>query len=146
LDGPNVFGDLPNEAAADSFLLPFAQLARVAYHAALSAAQRNVNDGGLPSHPGRKCADGVNRFIGMEADAALGGASRVAVLHAEPLEHLYFSIVHADRDAEMVFAHWDAQKFPSAAVQPKFFCNAVKLVLGHFKRVKGRISHKVSPQ
>jgi hypothetical protein len=47
----------------------------------------------------------------VEADAALIGAAGIIVLDTEAFENADRSIIHAHRDAEMIFAHWPAQNF-----------------------------------
>ena len=102
--GTDVLGDLAHPAAADAFLLARREVVRVADHAALGAAERDVDDGALPRHPHREGADRVDRLLRVEADAALARAARVVVLNAEAAEDLDLPVVHADRDREPVFA------------------------------------------
>ena len=53
----------------------------------------------------------------VEADAALIGAAGVVVLDAVALEDSQRAIVHADGDAEGIFAHRPAQDFGDARVE-----------------------------
>ena len=65
-----------------------AEVVRIADHAALAAAERDVHDGALPGHPHREGPDRVERLLRVEADPALARAPGVVVLHAEAPEDL----------------------------------------------------------
>jgi len=86
----------PDPAPAELFLLTGAEVVRVADDAALAAAERDVDDGALPGHPHGQSPDGVDRLLGVEADAALAGAAGVVMLAAEAAEHADAAVVHAD--------------------------------------------------
>ena len=70
---------------------------RVADHAALAAAERQLRDRALPRHPRRQRRHFVERDVGVIADAALGRAERDVVLHAVAGEDLDLAVVHLDR-------------------------------------------------
>ncbi len=145
LQGADVAGDLADPAAADLFLLTVGELAGVADHAALAAAQGDVNHGGLPGHPGGQGAHGVDGLVGVEADAALRGAAGIAVLHAEALEHLDGPVVHAHGDVEVELPGGGAQEVAATLVQAQLLGHGIELLLGHFERVEGFLGHKATP-
>ena len=96
----DVLPHLPDPAAAQAFLLIDGKRGGVHDHAALAAAQRDIGHGALPGHPHREAAHGVEGLSRVEAYAALVGAARVVMLHAEAGEDFQRAIVHAHRDAE----------------------------------------------
>ena len=59
----------------------------IADHAALRAAERNVDHRALPGHPGRQRAHFVERHVGRVADAAFARAARDRMLHAIAREY-----------------------------------------------------------
>jgi len=91
--------------AAQALQFAAGQFLRVAHHAALPAAKRQVQQGALPGHPGCQGTHGVDSLIGVETDAALGGAFRVVVLDAEGLEDPDGAVIHAYGDMDVHFAH-----------------------------------------
>ncbi len=135
-----VFADEVRDAAhvapAQPLEFRHRQALGVADDAALAAAQRDVDDGGLPGHPGRQRPDGVDGLIGMEADAALGRAAGVVVLHAEALEGLVGAVVHLDGDAEMHLTHGHAQECVHGRREAQQFGRFVKLVLSDLKGIE----------
>ena len=86
--GTDVARHLPHPPAADLLLLPLAQVVRITDHAALGAAEGDVHHGALPGHPHGQRANGVERLLGVEANAALARAAGIVVLHAEAAEDL----------------------------------------------------------
>ena len=71
---------------------------RIADHAALGAAERNVHHRAFPGHPRCQRAHFVQRHVGREADAALGRPARQRMLHPVAGEHLDASIVQLHRN------------------------------------------------
>ena len=132
----DVAGELADPAAADLLLLAQAQVVRVADHAALAAAQRDVHHGALPGHPHGQRADRVDGLLRVEADAALARAAGVVVLDAEAAEDLDRAVVHAHRDAEVVLAHRPAQELARAGVEVQELGDLVELGLGHLEGVE----------
>ncbi len=112
--GTDVLPHHIHPAAADPFLFIGRERGRVADHAALAAAERDVGHGAFPGHPGRQGAHGVEGLRRVEADAALIGAARIVVLHTKTLEDADGAVVHADGDAEGIFPHRPAQNFTDA--------------------------------
>ena len=145
LQGADQLGDLAHPAAADLLLLAVGELAGIADHAALAAAQGDVDHGRLPGHPGGQGPHGVDGLMGVEADAALRGAAGVAVLDAEAAEDLHRAVVHADGDGEVEFADGVAQQVAGALVEAELLGDAVELLLCHFKRIEGLLSHNSTP-
>jgi hypothetical protein len=96
-------GDGPDPAPAEPFLLPLAEVVGITDNTALAPSEGDVHDGAFPGHPHGQCADRIDRLLGMKADTALAGAAGVVMLAAEPAEDAHTPVVHADRDAEMVF-------------------------------------------
>ena len=79
--------DLGDVAAGDALELTVGHLQRIARDAALGAAERDVDDGALPGHPGGQRLAVVEIDVGVVADAALAGAARVVVDDPIALEH-----------------------------------------------------------
>ena len=102
----------------------------------LRAAERDVDDRALPRHPHRERADRVDALLRVEADAALGRAARVVVLHAEAAEHLDLAVVHVDGNLKLVLAQRLAQQVAGAAIQIEQRRDVVELVLRHLERVE----------
>ena len=83
-------------AARDALELTLRQLARIADHAALAAAERHVDDGALPRHPRGQRGDLIEGHAGMVADTALGRSQRDVVLDTVAREHLDLAVVALD--------------------------------------------------
>jgi hypothetical protein len=130
--------NLTDPPAADLFGLVRAELVGIAHHAALAAAEGDVDDGAFPGHPHRQGADGVGHLHRMKADAALAGAARVVVLHAETAEDAARAVVHADGDGEVVFAQGRAEQIAGRPVEAERVGDAVELPLGGEECVVGR--------
>ena len=111
---------------------------------ALAAAERDVDDGALPRHPHGQGAHGIDRLLRVEADAALGRAARVVVLHAEALENLDVPIVHADGDEELELALRVAQQVARALVEIEQVRDLVELSLRHLERVEALRRHAMN--
>ena len=86
-------------AAGQPFQLAHRQLFRVAGHAALAAAEGNVDDGALPRHPRGQRLHLIHRDIGVVTDAALGRPAHRAVLYAVAFKPDDLPAVHPDRHA-----------------------------------------------
>ena len=74
-------------------------------NAALAAAERDINHGAFPGHPGRQCADGVDCLFRMETDVALGGTTGIIVLDAESFKYLGRTVVLFYRREKVRFPH-----------------------------------------
>ena len=92
--------DARRVAAREPLELAGAHLERIADHAALRAAERQVHDGALPRHPRRERLHFLERHLHVEADAALGRPARRVVQHAVAGEHLDLAVVHHHRDRD----------------------------------------------
>src|SRR4051794_12237820 len=79
---PNQVPDLPHIAARKALELAGAHLLRVADHATLATAERNIDERRFPGHPRRQGADGIDRLLWMEPDTSLAGPASVVVLNA----------------------------------------------------------------
>ena len=90
---------------------------RIADHAALGAAERNVDHRALPGHPGGQRAHFVQRHVGRVADAALGRAARDGMLHAIAGEDFEPAVVELHRDVNGDFLGGRAQHLAHAVVQ-----------------------------
>ena len=86
-----------------------AQRARIDRHAALRAAERDVDEGALPGHPHRERPHLVEVGRRVEADAALGRSARHVVLHAVAGEDADRPVVHRHREVGGPFALGKAQ-------------------------------------
>src|SRR3989339_306793 len=133
--------DLVDVGPAQPLLFTLGHLLGVADHAALPAAQRQVEQGTLPGHPGGQRADGVYGLIGMETDSTLAGSLGVVVLDAESLEYLYRSVVHADRNRNVEFARGHPQDRLNTGIQMEYLCALVELPLCYCKRIN--LGHKL---
>ena len=75
-------------ATREAFFFVVGKLLRVARYAALASAKRDIDDGALPRHPRGEGSHGVQRFVGVPAEAALAGAAGIVVLDAVAVEDL----------------------------------------------------------
>ena len=108
--------DLRDVAAGDALELAVGHLQRIARHAALGAAERNVDDGALPGHPGRQRLAVVEIDVRVVADAAFARAARVVVHDAVALEHPQVPVVHHDRHRDDDLAARVAQRLERVRV------------------------------
>ena len=83
--GPMIAFELRGEPAGQRLELLRAHRARIAGHAALGAAERDVDERALPGHPHRQRADVVEVGLGMESQPALGRPAGDVVLDAVAL-------------------------------------------------------------
>ena len=81
---------------------PSRKQVRIADHAAFAAAERNVDHGAFPGHPGSQRAHFVQRHVGRKADAALGGAARDGMLHAIAGEDFEPAVVELHRNVTVI--------------------------------------------
>jgi hypothetical protein len=137
----DVVGQDPDPAAAEPFLLARAEVVRVADDAALAAAEGDVHDGTLPGHPHGQGPDGVDRLLGVEADASFAGPAGVVVLATEALEDADAAVVHADGDGEMVLPQRLPQEVPGGLVELEKVGHRVELLLGHLEGVEPFYGH-----
>jgi hypothetical protein len=86
-----IFGHV---SARQRFELPRRHPGWIADDATFPAAEGDVGDGALPSHPGGEGGDLVERDVGVIADAALGRAECDVVLDAIAGEDLDLAVVH----------------------------------------------------
>ena len=75
---------------------PDRQLARIAAHPALAAAEGDVDHGGLERHVGGQRRHLGGMEVGVEADPPLGRAPGGVVVDPPSQEHLDVAVVHAD--------------------------------------------------
>ena len=101
----------------EPLLLARGQLLRVAGDAALAAPERQVDDGGLPGHPRRQGAHGVDGLVGVPAQAALRRARAPVVLHPVAVEHLHRPVVHAHGEVHLQLALRPAQELVRRLVE-----------------------------
>ena len=115
--GADEFDQFRGVAAGHALDFAHRHLVRIANHAALGAAEGNVDHGALPGHPAGQGADFVERDVGRVADAALGRAARDGVLHAESGEDFEVAVIHLHGDVDREFAVGIAQHAPQAFIQ-----------------------------
>jgi hypothetical protein len=96
--GPSSRDDAGGVPARHALQLAHRHVERVADHAALRTAERDVDHGALPRHPRGERLHLVERDVQVEADAALGRAARGVVQHADAGEDLHLAVVHHHRD------------------------------------------------
>ena len=92
--GADEFDQFRGVAARHALDFAHRHFVRIADHAALGSAEWNVDDGALPRHPAGEGANFVERNVGSVADAALGGAARDGMLHAESGEDFEAAVIH----------------------------------------------------
>ena len=124
--GPDEFDKLRGVAASHALDLAHRHLVRIADHAALGAAERNVDHGALPGHPAGKRADFIEGDVGRVADAALGRTARNRVLHAKSGEDLEMAVIHLDGDVDRELAVGIAQHPPQAVVEIELLGSEIK--------------------
>ena len=129
------FQNLGRVAPGDSLQLAFAQNLRIADHAALAAAKRDVHDGAFPRHPGRESAHFVERNIGSKTDAALGRAACNRMLNAISGEYFNPAVVQGDGDVDGQFHGGSAQHLPHAIIETEPAGRFIKTVRGGFPRI-----------
>ena len=119
---------ISSDGVAPGHALDFAHghFVGIADHAALGAAERNVDHGALPGHPAGESADFIEGDVGRVADAAFGRAARNRVLHAKSGEDLEVPVIHVDGDVDREFAVGIAQNPPQAVVEIELLGSQVK--------------------
>ncbi len=96
--GPDKLDDLRGIAASDALDFAHGKFGRIADHATLRAAKRNVNDGAFPRHPGGKRANFVESHVGSEADATLARPAHDGVMDAVADENFHVPVIERHRD------------------------------------------------
>ena len=86
--------------ARQALQLGLGQRARIDLHRPLAAAIGQVHDRAFEGHPEGKHLHLLRRGVGMEADAALGGAARVVVAASPGQERFSRAVVHADHQTD----------------------------------------------
>src|SRR5581483_8859141 len=126
-------------APRDALQLADAQPRGVDDDAALAAAVGEAGDGALPVHPRREGDDLVEGHVLVIADAALGGAQRVAVLAAVAREDLDLAVVHADGDAGDGGAHGVAEVLHDPRLEAHVVRRADVLLVRHLREGGGAL-------
>ena len=116
-------------AARDALELADGELARIADHATLAAAEGDVDDRALPRHPGREGAHLVDVHIGREANAALAGATQEVVLDSVAGEDPDRPVVHAHRQRDGQLAFRCPQQTAQSLVEVQQVRSAVEQLL-----------------
>lgn len=114
-------------------------------HTAAAAAKRKVHNGAFPGHPHAQGTDGIKSLQGVKANAALGGSTAVVELHVKPAQNLGFSVIQPYGQAELHFAHGNAQELPDGMIQLKQISTTVELLLSHLKKIKWFFVHFLFP-
>ncbi len=109
--------DLRDVAPRQRLDLAPRHLRRIADHAALAAAERDVGDGAFPGHPRRERGDLVQGDVGVVPDAPLGGTKGDVVLHAVPGEDFDLAVVHLDRTGDRDLALGVREDLPDAGFE-----------------------------
>ncbi len=97
------FAQFGGVAAGDALDFVFGKLVGIADHAALRAAEGNIDDGALPRHPGSEGADFVEAHIRRKADTTFTWASDRGVKHAIAGEDFELAVVERDRNVNRDF-------------------------------------------
>jgi hypothetical protein len=72
-------------------------------HSALSAPERDTDDGAFPGHPHRQRPHFVERHVLVIPNAAFRRPTRRIVLDPVTTEHAHRTIVHGDREIDRGF-------------------------------------------
>src|SRR4051812_35800967 len=124
--------------AREAFELALGELFRVADDAALAAAERKIHHRRLPRHPGGERAHGIDRLVGVKANAALRRTARVVVLHAESLEQLHVAVVHSHRERHVELADRLAQHGAKPRIELEDVGSGIELMLGDGEGIERR--------
>ncbi len=119
--------------ADQTFAFADGEIARINNDAALAAAERDVRDGAFPGHLHGQHADSVDGFVGSEAETAFVRAQSVVVLYAEAVEDLQGAVIHADRDADVIFFLGGAAVLAGFGIQIEHIGDSLELLEGDFK-------------
>ena len=126
--GPEDGADLVGEPARDPLELAQRQPPGVAPHAALGAAEGQVDQGGLERHHGGQGLDLVGVEVGVEADAALARPPGGVVVDPPPGEHLDRPVVEADGHRHLEQAPRRAQHAVDVGVELRQLGGLVEVV------------------
>jgi hypothetical protein len=74
----------------------------------------------------------------MEPDAPLKRPARIVVLHAASTEHAAVTVVHADRNREVIFAQRRPKQVAHRRVQSEALRNSIELCARHLEGVVAR--------
>ena len=132
---PDEFDQFGGVAAGHALDFAHRHFVGIADHAALGAAEGDVDHGALPGHPAGEGADFVERDIGRIADAALCRAARDGVLHAEAGENFEMAVIHLHRDVTDDLAVGIAQNAPQAFVKIQLLGGQIEAGALRFPRV-----------
>ncbi len=128
--------DFAREAPGEILKFLHRHVLRIADHAALGTAERNVDERALPRHPHGERLDFVERHVGMVANATLAWPARHVVLHAIACEHAMRPRVHPDRHRHLQDAFWLAQVTVDGRIQPDDLRDVIQLALRHLPDVE----------
>ncbi len=129
LRGPDDRQNFAGIAPRHPFEFALGHALGVTNHAALRAAERHVQHGGLPRHPGRQRFYLIQRYVGMVADASFSGSSRDVVLHPVAGQHFYLPVIHLCRDGNLQHALGRAQYLPQSGIELQEFRRHIELNL-----------------
>ena len=143
--GAEFMGKLSDPGPAEPLLFAQAEKMRVADDPAAAAAEGEADQGALPSHPHGQGPDGVDRFLRMEADAALGGSPRIVVDDAKSTEDTDPPVIHPQRDEELMLFHRGTQERSRREVQSQPVRRPVELELSRDEGVERFFVHPLDP-
>ena len=101
-------------------------LVRIADHATLGAAERDVDHGALPGHPTGQGAHFVECDVGSVTNAAFARTARNGMLHAEAGENFQMPVVHLHRDIHRELTVGITQHPPQALIEVEFLSGQIK--------------------
>ncbi len=122
----NEFDELRGIAARHTLDFAHRHFVRVADHAALGAAEGDVDHGALPGHPTGERAHFIERDVGCVADPSLGRAARDGMLHAKASKDFEMAVVHLDGNVHDNLAVGIAQNPPQALIEVEFLSSQVE--------------------
>jgi hypothetical protein len=95
-----MFTERVREPPREARQLAFGQRMRIALHAALSAAERDVHQRALERHDHRERFALVETRVGMKTQPAFVRAENVVVLDAVALEEPVATVIHQHREVD----------------------------------------------
>ena len=133
--GADEFDQFGGVAARHALDFAHRHLVRIADHAALGAAEGNVDYGALPGHPTGQGAHFVERDVGSIPNAALARAARDRMLHAKAGENFEMPVIHLDGNVDRELAVGIAQNAPQSLVKIQFLGSQIEARPLRFPRI-----------
>ena len=91
-------------APRDALQFAVREFGGIANHAALGAAERNIDHSAFPGHPAGQRAHFIERHVRSESNASLARPSHDGMMHAIADEHFQVAVIQHHRDVDRDFA------------------------------------------